>query len=146
MVFLKNSKLLKHKVSWIFLIIFLLNFSLYNLILQDEEECPRDKPILKSGECKSVYCTPEEFAQQKCIIANYYIQTQWLNNLHIFYEKYMSHISVSMSPKGELFLSSHKVNDDFDKYLFGFSSEGEGLFYNNETNSYTSFETIDFPA
>ena len=146
MVFLKNSKLLKHKVSWIFLIIFLLNFSLYNLILQDEEECPRDKPILKSGECKSVYCTPEEFAQQKCIIANYYIQTQWLNNLHIFYEKYMSHISVSMSPKGELFLSSHKVNDDFDKYLFGFSSEGEGLFYNNETNSYTSFEIIDFPA
>ena len=146
MVFLKNSKLLKHKVSWIFLIIFLLNFSLYNLILQDEEECPRDKPILKSGECKLVYCTPEEFAQQKCIIANYYIQTQWLNNLHIFYEKYMSHISVSMSPKGELFLSSHKVNDDFDKYLFGFSSEGEGLFYNNETNSYTSFEIIDFPA
>ena len=145
MSILKYSKILRYKLSWIFLIIFILNFSFYNFILQEEEECPRDKPIFKSGECQSVYCTPKEYEEKKCIIKNYYIQTQWLNNLHIFNEKYMSHISVSMSPKGELFLSSHKVSDDYDKYLFGFTSEGEGLFYNKQTNSYTSFEIIDFP-
>ena len=57
----------------------------------------------------------------------------------------MEHISVSKSPKGDLFLSSHKVSDDWDKYLYGFNSEGEGLFYNNDTDSYSSFEKIDFP-
>ena len=110
-----------------------------------DNECPRDKPILKSSKCQSIYCTPEEFNQNICVISNYYIKTQWLNNFHHFAEEYMSHISVSESPKGDLFLSSHKISDDFDKYLYGFNSEGEGLFYNNETNSYTSFEIIDFP-
>ena len=50
MSILKYSKILRYKLSWIFLIIFILNFSFYNFILQEEEEeCPSDKPIFKSG-------------------------------------------------------------------------------------------------
>ena len=72
------------------------------------------------------------------------IKAQWLNNLHIFNEVNMGHISVSKNDKNELFISSHKVSDDFDKYLYGFNSEGDGLFYDKEKNKYTSFEIIDF--
>ena len=57
----------------------------------------------------------------------------------------MEPISVSKSPKGDLFLSSHKVSGDRDKYLYGFNSKGRGLFYNNNTDLYSPFEKIDFP-
>ena len=141
-----NSKSPKLKKLKFFQIFLLLTFSIikYSSSLEEEEECPRDKPIKKSTECQSTYCTPEEYAQNICKIANKYIKTQWLNNLHMFDELHMSHISVSKSPKGDLFLSSHKITDDFDKYIFGFNSEGDGLFYNEKTDSYTSFEIIDF--
>ena len=125
-------------------ILILLIFPLFVFSFLDDE-CPRDKPILKSDECQSIFCTPEEYSQNICKISNYYIKTQWLNNFHIFAQEYMSHISAAESPKGDLFLSSHKTSDDFDKYLYGFNSEGEGLFFNNKTNSSTSFEIIDFP-
>ena len=132
------------KYSFNFLILFLIIISISNCFLQ-EEVCSREKPILKSDECQSIYCTPEEFDKNICKIANKYIKAQWLNNFHIFDKEYMEHVSVSKSPKGDLFLSSHKVSGDWDKYLFGFNSEGDGLFYNNETDSYSSFEKIDFP-
>ena len=128
-----------------YLFIFLLTLSLFkSTYLLEEEECPRNKPILKANECQSIYCTPEEYSKNICTISNSFIKEQWLNNMHIFEEKYMSHISVSQSPKGDLFLSSHKGVDDFDKYIFGFNSEGEGLFYDEKTDKNTSFEIIDF--
>lgn len=58
----------------------------------------------------------------------------------------MSHISVTKNDKGELFLSSQKIEDDYDKYMFAFDSEGEGLFYEEEKDKYTSFRIFDFPA
>ena len=137
----KSPKL--NKLHFQCLFIFLLTISLFKYSVEDEE-CPRNKPILKKGECQSIYCTPEEYSQNICTIANSFIKEQWLNNLHIFNEESMSHISVSQSPKGDLFLSSHKVENDYDKYLFGFNSEGEGLFYDEKTNKSTSFEIIDF--
>ena len=107
-------------------------------------ECPKYKPILKSNECYSIYCTPQEFSSKECEISNEIAKTQWLNNFHIFDKEYMSHISVTKNHKGELFLSSQKTTDDFDKYLFAFNSEGEGLFYDKEKDKYNSFEIIDF--
>ena len=127
----------KSPIYYILLLFNLIKFSL-------EEHCPRDKPILKSNECLSIYCTPEQFSSKECIISNKFSQIQWLNNFHIFNEKNMYHISVTENQKGDLFLSSQKVSDDYDKYLFAFDSTGEGLFYNKETDKYNCFEIIDF--
>ena len=133
-IFKKSLKYF-HFIFYIFL--FLLNFSL-------SEDCPREKPILKSGECQTIYCTPEEYSSHTCTISNKYTKIQWLNNFHFFSKGYMSHISVTQNYKGELFLSSQKGEDDYDKYLFAFNSEGEGLFYDKEKHKYNSFEIIDF--
>ena len=121
---------------------------IFDLLIQltSSQECPRDKPILKSNECVSIYCTPEQFASKTCIISNDLTKIQWLNNFHIFDEKYMYYISVTENYKGELFLSSQKVIDDFDTYFFAFDSEGEGLFYDKEKDKYNCFEIIDFPV
>ena len=140
-----SSKSPKTKIfNFMTCFIFLISLSFINNYLQDEE-CPREKPILKSNECQVVYCTQEEFEKNVCVISNSFIKTQWMNNLHIFNEVDMRHISVTKSFKGDLFLSSHKVADDYDKYLYGFNSEGDGLFYDEKKDKYTSFEIIDFP-
>ena len=136
MEFLKKSPNLNFMHILLFSI--LINISL-------SQGCPRDKPIFKSHECQAIYCTPQEYSSGTCIISNDIIKTQWLNGFHPFGEGHMSHISVSKNKKGELFISSQKPMDDFDKYMCGFNSEGEGLFYDNVTNKNTTFEIIDFP-
>ena len=136
MEFFKKSP----NLSFIHILLFslLINISL-------SQGCPRDKPIFKSNECQAIYCTPQEYSSGTCVISNDIIKTQWLNGFHAFGEGHMSHISVSKNKKGELFISSQKPIDDFDKYMCGFNSEGEGLFYDNVTNKNTTFEIIDFP-
>ena len=131
------KKLTKYHFIYKFLIL-----SLFNLCFTDN--CPRNKPILKSNICNAIYCSPEEYSTNTCIISNEIIKSQWLNKFHTFDKEYMYHISVTQNYKGELFLSSQKVVDDFDKYLFAFDSEGQSLFYDNKTEKYTSFEIIDF--
>jgi len=127
-----------------FIHLFFLLFICFNILLS--EECPRDKPLFKSNECTSVYCTSEELSSNECIISNKYIKIQWINNFHIFQEKNMQHISVSENYKGELFLSSQKISDDYDKYLMAFNNEGEGLFYDKDQDKYNCFRVIDFAA
>jgi len=134
--------ILKMKIRYIFLYLSIL-FSLINI--NSAVNCPRNNPILKSDQCQLIYCTQEEYLSQKCIISNEFTKIQWLNKFHIFNENNMYHISVSENDKGELFLSSQKVSDDYDKYLFAFSSDGEGLLYDKQKEKYTSFEIIDFP-
>ena len=127
--------------NFIFLYIFLFSLLINSNLSKD---CPRDKPILKSDECQAIYCTPEEYSSETCVIANDYIKAQWFNSFHLFDKGHMSHISVSKSSKGELFISSQKEEDDFDKYLFAFNSEGDGLFNDNKTGKLNCFEVIDF--
>ena len=138
----KSPKMFKLRFCPIFI---LLTLSIIKITSPKEEECPRDKPILKSNECQLIYCTPEEFSENICEINNYYAKTQWLNNFHIFDENYTSHISVAKSPKDDLFLSCHKIVENYDKFIYGFNSEGDGLFYDIYKDSYSSFEIINFP-
>ena len=46
--------------------------------------CPRDKPIFKNDTCVSEYCPYADFEDKICVVANQYIKTQWLNNIHVF--------------------------------------------------------------
>ena len=131
------------KKSPISLIHFFILF-LFLISLSKSDTCPRDKPIFKSGICNLTYCTEREFSLNTCVISNELVKTQWINKFHIIEENYMSHISVTENYKGELFISSQKVSDDFDKYLLGFNSDGEGLFYDKTTHKYNCFEIIDF--
>ena len=140
----KYPKLKIAQLYFLFVLFLILPFVKSN---SDDDLCfMREMPIYNSdlGYCSSMYCTPDEYSENTCIIGISIIKTQWLNNFHIFWEKDMEHISVSTNKNGDLFLSSHKTSGDYDKYLIGFNSEGYGLFYNEEKKIYTSFEVIDF--
>ena len=124
--------------------IFLL-FLIYSLIQNSLcIECPRDRPILKDGECMNIYCTPKEFENKACVISNIYIKNQWLNNIHIFNNKDISNICPVKTSKEELFLIAQEFKTG-DKYVYAFSNDGNGLFYNDKNDTYYSFKTFDFP-
>ena len=107
-------------------------------------ECPRDKPIEKNQVCMNIYCTPKEFENKMCTIANPFIKEQWLNNIHIFNNSGISSVSAVPISNGGLFLLSQEFSTG-DKYIYSFSNDGNGLFFNKINNTYYSFVTIDFP-
>ena len=112
---------------------------------EEYEECPRNTPIMKNGECVSTYCTPSEFESGKCRIANTKIKRQWLNTFHIFDED-ASYISVITTEKNDVYLLAQKDIDNYSqKYIYGFNSEGNPKFYNSKKSKFVSFLTFDYP-
>ena len=107
-------------------------------------DCPRDKPILKNNQCVSTYCGPTEFEDKNCIISNSFIKSQWLTKINVFNKNGISNICVISNSKNDLFLLVQEFSSG-DKYIYGFSEDGNGLFLNQTDKNYYPFETIDFP-
>ena len=129
-------------INWrIFLLILLLNYSIC-------DECPREKPILKNNECQMTYCLPEEFENKTCTISNNFQKIQWMNKIHFFDDSYITHhVCPITNSKGDLFLMSQNFNfGDGDKFLYGFTSNGDGLFYDEKNDVHGSFVQIDFQS
>ena len=107
-------------------------------------QCPRDKPILQNNKCYKIYCTEEQFNQGICKIYNKYAQIQWLNNFHIF-DDFSTYIDYDIDEKGNLYLIAQKKDEpNYNQYIYGFSPNGSGLFYDKEKNKYTSFRKITY--
>lgn len=106
-------------------------------------QCSKEKPILKDNKCQVVYCTEKEYENGTCKKYNDYIKKQWLNNFHIFDDKFSSYVVHDINDYGEIFLMSQKENDNtYKKYLFGFEQNGRGILYDKNKKDYVSFKTI----
>ena len=92
----------------------------------------------------NIYCKPKEFENNICTISNPFIKTQWLNNIHIFNQSGISNICAIQNSKVGLFLIAQEFKTG-DKYIYAFSQDGNGLFFNDINKTYYSFETFDFP-
>ena len=68
--------------------------------------CEKDKPILKEGNCQSVYCTQDEFNNGVCKIDNDIIKTQWLNNFIDFKEYRYRFTNMVINNDGDLILET----------------------------------------
>lgn len=128
---------------FIILIFFIISISLFDF--SKSEECPRDRPILKENECLMTYCIPQEYENKTCIISNQLQRNQWINNFHIFGQRYLSHVCPISNTEGDLFLMAQSLSfGDSDKYIYAFSSNGDGLFYDNINKYHYSFSIIKF--
>ena len=113
-----------------------------------ENQCPREKPILINNNCVLEYCDKESYENKICEIKNEIVKKQWLNNFHIFDDEFSSNIACDVNEKGEVFLMG-QLDNDFDekgsviKYLYGFSSDGNGLFYDENKKNYYSYKIIN---
>ena len=135
---------LKIKIPNILYLIIVLTF-LFNLYVC--EDCPRDKPILKEGKCVSEFCPYGDYEDKICVVSNPFIKTQWLNNIHIFSLDPISDVCTATNWKGDLFLMGQGYFEENErtKYLYAFYKDGNGLFYDDEYETYYSFETIKMP-
>ena len=105
-------------------------------------QCSRENPILKNNKCLNAYCTKEEYDSGICKISNDYIKAQWLNNFHLF-EDLSNYIAYDINEKGDLFLLAQKKDNlNIIQYMYGFNSNGNGIFYDKKSNKFNSFITI----
>ena len=110
-------------------------------------DCPRDKPILKKDKCESIYCKPNEFEKKICVISNPFIKTQWLNKISNFGHSGIFNICPITDIKGNLFLLATDYEEEYGtRYLYAFSKDGNGYFYNKKNDTNYSFETIKIPS
>lgn len=96
-----------------------------------EIECEKSSPILltSDNQCHLIYCTEEEFREEKCIINNPIIKTQWLTKI-IYGYSYFSFLQFTLSSKNELYLHSTSSSSKANCF-FGLKSNGRPYFFVN---------------
>ena len=105
-------------------------------------QCPRNLPILKNNKCKIVYCTKKELEDRTCVINNDFVKKQWLNKIN-FFPNEASYIKYDKGENGEIvLLAQKKEGNNIDIYLYGFDMNNNGLFYEKNNNSYTSYKKL----
>ena len=134
--YIKNKSI---KLMFIYSLFLLFNISLCI-------ECPRDKPILKNYKCENIYCEPKEYEKKVCVVSNPFIKTQWLNKINTFGSSGIFNICPISNLNGDVFLLASSFETNYgSKYLYAFSKDGNGFFYNDINKTYFSFEIIEFP-
>ena len=136
----KNQIKLKRNNPILFITLFLVSLFSVNADIV----CPKEKPILKDGSCQAIFCTDEEFEKEICTITDEVLELQWMNNFHIFDNSFTTNSNAVQSPSGDLLLLSQKiVNGNIKNLIYGFQHNGDGLFYNENSDNYYSFKSID---
>ena len=77
-------------------------FFILHIIKAGETECPRDRPILKSGNCVLDNCTDSS----ECIVANPIIKTQWLNNIRKIGDSTYRYINFGSFSNGDMIIET----------------------------------------
>ena len=100
-------------------------------VIKNENECPKDMPILDNRGCQERYCTSEEFESGDCIINNSISKIQWLNKIDSFSKnKIFSFVFMRMS-NNDIFFICNNYDSENSIYVYGLKSTGE-KYYNDE--------------
>ena len=107
--------------------------------------CEKDKPILKEGECQSVYCTQDEFNNGVCKIDNDIIKTQWLNNFIDFKEYRYRFTNMVINNDGDLILETSPEETNGQRLFLRLKKNGEFFFKDNDNKKIISkkIEVLD---
>ena len=114
---------------------------LFFKFISAEITCPKNKPILISGECNSTFCSKEDFESNKCKIANSIIKTQWLNNIIKFGDINYRYLSFGSFSSGDILVEATSRPKSENRLFYGLKQNGRPLFTikpsNNESAHYT---------
>ena len=131
-----------HPKNYIILIkIFLFSFILHTF-KSEEINCPTNKPILKSGQCKLEYCTKQQFSSSECKIANPIIETQWLNNIILFGANTSRYLIFGSFSNGDMVVEATCYPKLPNRIFYGLKGNGRPFFINKDTNQETPKKTI----
>ena len=94
-------------------------------------KCPKENPIFNNGECKTIYCTKNQFQNGECSIENEIIKTQWLTNIIEIGEENSRFINFANYSNGTLILEVSTFFGNSKRYFFGLNKDGSYLFDEN---------------
>ena len=117
--FSKRQKKKFNNLIYIFIFLFILH-----IIKSEQIECPRDKPILISGNCEPEYCSDS----LQCIIANPIIKTQWLNNIRTFGDLYYRYINFASFSTNDMLVETNCYPKSTKRMFYGLKADGSPFF------------------
>ena len=134
--YFKNNIPIYSSRNYLFSIILVIFFY---IIKTEIKECPKEQPILISGQCKLEYCTKNQFDLNQCIVNNTIVKTQWINNLIIFGDnsyRYLSYVSFS---NDDIVIESACYPSKQKRMFYGLKNDGRPYFINKTNNKETPF-------
>ena len=116
----------------------------FNIIFSEEiKTCPKNKPILISGECYLQFCTEAQFNLKQCIKANSIIETQWLNNIITFGEYNYRYLTFGSYSSGDMVIQTTSFPTSTKRIFFGLQQNGRPLFTKNNKETHFYYKTTN---
>ena len=115
-------------IKWELLISFYLIFLFLKGQIFIKCNCGKENPINKNGQCKSIYCTENEFKNNICSIDNDIIKTQWLNNFIIFNEYRYRFINMVINDEGDLILETSPEETNGQRLFYRLKKKWKTIF------------------
>ena len=105
------------------------------------QNCPRELPILKDGNCVLEFCTKREFKNKKCVIDNQIVKTQWLNDIIWIGDKNFIYINFANNSNGDMIVETTSYPPSEKRIFYGINWDGNPFFKDN--NFFTSCNVIE---
>ena len=94
---------------------------------ENEDKCPKDKPILKNNNCTSEFCTEEEYEYKICKISNNIIKTQWIGDYpYVNHPEIPIYSTLGKSVNGDIFFESNLANPQSVRNVYTLKENGRG--------------------
>ena len=116
---------------------------LFFQIKSELEECPKSEPLLVNGECKSQYCSKEQFNSSFCSINNTIMKTQWLNNIIEIGGLNYRYINFASYSNGDMIIETTSYPEDPKRCFYGFKKNGRPFFTNKNIQEETPYYEIN---
>ena len=127
--------------KFFFLILIILFFK--SIFSEEITSCPKNLPILISGECCLGYCSKEDFELQRCRIANSKVKTQWLNNIIIIGGPPYRYAAFATFSSGDMIVETTCSPKNTKRLFYGIQKNGRPFFTNIINNEKTSHYFIN---
>ena len=138
---MKMTLFLKYEyktLSYAFIIFFKYIF-IFDIIKAQTTECPKDKPILISGECKLEYCSKSQFDSKYCIVNNSIVKNQWINNFIIIGDYSYRYIYSGTYENGDMIIETTCYPEQPKRMFYGLKQNGRPFFINKTNNQPTPY-------
>ncbi len=107
-----------------------------------KNECPKEAPISIDNNCLLKYCTEQQYKENKCIIDNKIIKTQWLNNIIQIGDLNFRYINFATFSNGDMVVETTSYPCGETRMFYGIKNNGRGFFNDNSKAKKINFYSI----
>ena len=105
------------------------------------QNCTRELPILKHGNCVLEYCTKDEFKNKTCVIVDQIVKTQWLNDIIWIGDLNFRYVNLANNSNGDMVGETTSLPASEKRLFYGITKDGNPFFKDN--NFFNSIRVKD---